>query len=137
MAWKIIMKSYKQIVKENLLEREEGFKEALKKIRKARKELEKDKPLLFSAKIYSLWADYGEVPVTVSDEKSIDSALKKACEKFKEVNNRSDVQGNPSVWATLGEVIVSIPEKRWVKQYEKYCKYKNKASKYNMGYPKR
>ena len=114
------MKSYKQIAKEFLLEQEKEHKEALKKIRKAKNDLEKDKPLLFSVKIHSCWADYGEKSVTVLDEKSISLVLKKACEEFKKVNHRSDVQGRPLVWATLGEVTIPIPEKRWIKLFDEY-----------------
>lgn len=124
MAWEINMKSYREIVKGGLLEREEELKGALKKIRRAKKGMEKEKPLLFEVSIYSLWADYGEKPVTVSGEKSVDLALKAACKKFKEVNCRSDVQGRPSVWAISEEVYISLPKKRWIKQFEKYAKYK-------------
>jgi len=118
------MKSYKQIVKEKLLEREKKLKKELKAVCKAKKDLEKDKPLLFAAEIHSLWADYGEKSVTVSGEKSVDSILKKACKEFKEVNKRSDVQGAPHVWAIANEVAISLPEKRWWNQYKKYGKHK-------------
>lgn len=74
-------------------------------------------------RIDSLWADRGEKSVTMEGGGTVKEVMKEAIEKFKKINERSDVQGAYDVRVILPHgTSLSLPEKLW-RRY----KYKHKT----------
>jgi len=68
----------------------------------------------------SLWADYGESPVTVESEGSVERAVKTAEAEFKRVNQRGDVQADYRVSVVVGELSLKVPYEYWGKYKEEH-----------------
>lgn len=70
--------------------------------------------LAFRVDLYSHWANEGEQSVHIEQTKPLNQVLAHAAEKFKEVNNRSDVQGywHLSVVLPSGRLVI-IPNESW------------------------
>ncbi|MHA1948286.1 MAG: hypothetical protein ACW99G_03460 [Candidatus Thorarchaeota archaeon] len=68
---------------------------------------------VYKVELHSRWEDYGEKNITESDP-YLAEAIKKARNKFMLVNNRSDVQAHPRVWAVFpNEFKLFLPDKFW------------------------
>jgi hypothetical protein len=79
--------------------------------------LEGEGALTFTVRLDSLWDDHGEKDVTVQKKGSLALAVKEACAKFKQVNDRSDIQARWHVTVTIpgrpSPTIFTLPEKFW------------------------
>lgn len=82
------------------------LQDRIKFTRESLAELEDAATLLAAGKckykvvIHSAWADYGEKTVKIIDD-SLEDAKKKAVQKFKRINDRTDVQGHASIFAVF------------------------------------
>ena len=80
----------------------------------------------FTIRISSAWRSYGEKSVE-SSGKELNRAIKRAIIKFKKINNRSDVQGDISVYLKIDkDTYRLVPQEYYIEIYEKYRKYKPK-----------
>ncbi|MFA5997451.1 MAG: hypothetical protein WC791_03070 [Candidatus Paceibacterota bacterium] len=80
--------------------------------------------LTFRIDLYSHWANEGEHSVHIEETKPLKQVLALATEKFKEINNRSDVQGYWNVYVVLPSGrIVHIPNECWQTPFAKKVFY--------------
>jgi len=105
----------KEYLKGHIKKEINDMKSILKAHRKSLKDLEGAdlENTIYIIRINSSWADYDETSVKITHTGSLEDAIKKAQEDFKERNKRSDVQGRYQVHIKLSDILHTIPEAYW------------------------
>ncbi len=68
----------------------------------------------------SLWENEGEESTITNYNGSLEKAIRKAEEEFKNKNKRIDTQARYAVYIKLGNLQYSVPEKFWEEYKEKH-----------------
>lgn len=78
---------------------------------------------VYVAKLHSLWTDHGEQDAKVTHRGRIEDAIRKAEEKYKSVNNRTDIQARYSVKIKIGDRNYDVHKEFWGSQYADVSTY--------------
>jgi hypothetical protein len=106
------VKEIKSYIIDTLEKENRHIKKTMSKNRDA---LKKPHPTYFVVNIISLWANEGEINVSIKKD-TLEKAFQAAVEKFKELNKRRDIQADFHVYAYLyNGVELKLPNKYWDK----------------------
>lgn len=102
---------------------EQDFKNTKQQLEDLQKFLsrEKNDKYTFVVNIRSGWSDYGEKSVKLSGE-FMNRTIKRATDKFRKVNNRSDVQGTITVYLKISDNVRYYIPGKFYEEYATKCK---------------
>tara|TARA_Y100000310_G_C20347350_1_gene652620 strand:- start:19 stop:390 length:372 start_codon:yes stop_codon:yes gene_type:complete len=117
----MVLTDYLQTLQSNLLGELHSLRKKVSALSRQHQDLTHFDPYTadYRVKLNSLWVNEGEKPVNVEYSGNLQDAIAAAEAEFKEVNQRSDVQANYSVFLCLSENELPIPQKYWEMFQEK------------------